>query len=92
MGDRIFGGAGDRLRAVEQAAALLVYVQTAFRVGCTPEILPQLALGRLLTEGWITSAQEVEQAAVCAEGLKVNVYLNHRLPARHAAAQAVSSS
>ena len=40
---------------------------------------------------WITSAQEVEQAAVCAEGLKVNVYLNHRLTARSAAAQAVSS-
>ena len=58
---------------------------------CTPELLPQLALGRLLTEGWIISAQEVEQAAVCAEGLKVNVYLNHRLTARSAAAQAVSS-
>lgn len=62
----------------EHAAALYVNEQPAFRVVCTPELLPQLALGRLLTEGWITSAQEVEQAAVCAEGLKVNVYLNHR--------------
>ena len=75
----------------EHAAALYVNEQPAFRVVCTPELLPQLALGRLLTEGWITSAQEVEQAAVCAEGLKVNVYLNHRLTARSAAAQAVSS-
>lgn len=65
----------------EHAAALYVNEQPAFRVVCTPELLPQLALGRLLTEGWITSAQEVEQAAVCAEGLKVNVYLNHRLTA-----------
>ena len=73
----------------EHAAALYVNEQPAFRVVCTPELLPQLALGRLLTEGWITSAQEVEQAAVCAEGL--NVYLNHRLTARSAAAQAVSS-
>ena len=73
----------------EHAAALYVNEQPAFRVVCTPELL--LALGRLLTEGWITSAQEVEQAAVCAEGLKVNVYLNHRLTARSAAAQAVSS-
>ena len=75
----------------EHAAALYVNEQPAFRVVCTPELLPQLALGRLLTEGWITSAQEVEQTTVCAEGLKVNVYLNHRLTARSAAAQAVSS-
>ena len=75
----------------EHAAALYVNEQPAFRVVCTPELLPQLALGRLLTEGWITSAQEVEQAAVCAEGLKVNVYLNHRLTARSAAAQVCRS-
>ena len=81
----------ERTLAAEHAAAILVNEQPAFRVVCTPELLPQLALGRLLTEGWITSAQEVEQAAVCAEGLKVNVYLNHRLTARGAAAQAVSS-
>ena len=43
----------------EHAAALYVNEQPAFRVVCTPELLPQLALGRLLTEGWITSAQEV---------------------------------
>ena len=75
----------------EHAAALYVNEQPAFRVVCTPELLPQLALGRLLTEGWITSAQEVEQTAVCAEGMKVNVYLNHRLTARSAEAQTVSS-
>ena len=57
---------GERLLAVEHAAALLVNEQTAFRVVCTPELLPQLALGRLLTEGWIASADEVEQVAVCA--------------------------
>ena len=75
----------------EHAAALYVNEQPAFRVVCTPELLPQLALGRLLTEGWIASAQEIEQIAVCAEGLKVSVYLNHPLAARTAAAQEVSS-
>ena len=45
----------------EHAAALYVNEQPAFRVVCTPELLPQLALGRLLTEGWIASAGEVEQ-------------------------------
>ncbi len=75
----------------EHAAAIYVNEQAAFRVVCTPELMPQLALGRLLTEGWITSIQEVEQVAVCAEGLKINVYLNHPLTARSAAAQEVSS-
>ena len=75
----------------EHAAVIYVNEQPAFRVVCTPELLPQLALGRLLTEGWIAAAEEVEQIAVCAEGLKVNIYLNHPLTARRAAAQEVSS-
>ena len=75
----------------EHAATLYVNEQPAFRVVCTPELLPQLALGRLLTEGWIASAGEVEQIAVCAEGLKISVHLTHPLTARSAAAQEVSS-
>ena len=69
----------------EHAAVIYVNEQPAFRVVCTPQLLPQLALGRLLTEGWIASAEEVEQISVCAEGLKVNIYLNHPLTARRAA-------
>ena len=49
------------------------------------------ALGRLLTEGWIASADEVEQVAVCAEGLKVSVHLTHPLAAVSAAGQEVPS-
>ena len=75
----------------EHAAALYVNEQPAFRVVCTPELLPQLALGRLLTEGWIASAGEVEQIAVCAEGLKVSVHLTHPLEAAAAAGQEVPS-
>ena len=77
--------------STEHTAALYVNEQPAFRVVCTPELLPQLALGRLLTEGWIASAGEVEQIAVCAEGLKISVHLTHPLTARSAAAQEVSS-
>ena len=76
---------------VEHAAVLYVNEQPAFRVVCTPELLPQLALGRLLTEGWIASVAEVQQIAVCAEGLKIQVYLKHPLMARSTAAQEVSS-
>ena len=75
----------------EHAAAIYVNEQPAFRVVCTPALLPQLALGRLLTEGWIASADEVEQIAVCAEGAKVQVYLRHPLPTRRAAVQEVAS-
>ena len=74
----------------EHAAAIYVNEQPAFLV-CTPALLPQLALGRLLTEGWIASADEVEQIAVCAEGAKVQVYLRHPLPTRRAATQEVAS-
>ena len=75
----------------EHAAVIYVNEQPAFRVVCPPQLLPQLALGRLLTEGWITSAEEVERIAVCAEGLKISVHLTHPLTARSAAAQEVSS-
>ena len=49
------------------------------------------ALGRLLTEGWITSADEVERVAVCAQGLKISVQLRHPLAAAEQAGQEVPS-
>lgn len=81
----------ERTLAAEHAAAILVNEQPAFRVVCTPELLPQLALGRLLTEGWINSADEVERVAVCAQGLKINVQLRHPLAAAEQAGQEVPS-
>jgi hypothetical protein len=79
----------ERTLAAEHAAAILVNEQPAFRVVCTPELLPQLALGRLLTEGWITSADE--RVAVCAQGLKISVQLRHPLAAAEQAGQEVPS-
>lgn len=81
----------ERTLAAEHAAAILVNEQPAFRVVCTPELLPQLALGRLLTEGWINSADEVERVAVCAQGLKISVLLRHPLAAAEQAEQEVPS-
>lgn len=81
----------ERTLAAEHAAAILVNEQPAFRVVCTPELLPQLALGRLLTEGWITAADEVERVAVCAQGLKISVQLCHPLAAAEQAGQEVPS-
>lgn len=84
-------GGGELPLAVEHAATIVVNEQPVFRVVCTPELLPQLALGRLLTEGWIAAAEEVEQIAVCAEGLKISVHLTHPLEAAQAAGQEVPS-
>lgn len=81
----------ERTLAAEHAAAILVNEQPAFRVVCTPELLPQLALGRLLTEGWITAADEVERVAVCAQGLKISVQLRHPLAAAEQVGQEVPS-
>ena len=77
--------------AVEHTTMILVNDQPAFRVVCTPALLPQLALGRLLTEGWIASVQEVEEIAVCEDGTRICVRLTHSLEARSAAAQKVAS-
>lgn len=77
--------------AAEHAALLLVNGQPAFRVICTPALLPQLALGRLLTEGWIASAGEVREISVCADGSAVRVELTCPLRARRAAVQEVAS-
>lgn len=77
--------------AAEHTTAILVNGQPAFQVVCTPAQLPQLALGRLLTEGWIGSAREVERVDVCAEGWRINVYLTHPLAAGCASTREVSS-
>lgn len=80
-----------RVVAVEHTTVILVNDQPAFRVVCTPALLPELALGRLLTEGWIGSMQEVEEIAVCGDGTRIAVHLTHPLEARSAAAQEVAS-
>lgn len=78
--------------ASEHAAAILVNGQPAFRVVCTPALLPQMALGRLLTEGWIASAGEVARISVCADGSSIEVELTHALAAARADLQEVASS
>lgn len=77
--------------AAEHAAVIRVNGQPAFRVVCTPALLPQLALGRLLTEGWIAAAPEVDQITVCADGSAIDVELTHPLAARRAVTQEVAS-
>ena len=45
------------------------------RVVCTPNMLSELVLGRLLTEGYIHSAENVEALYVCDQGRRAQVLL-----------------
>ena len=42
---------------------------------CLPEHLAELALGHLLTEGWITSAAEISEVSVSENGEEIAVLL-----------------
>ena len=45
------------------------------KVTCTGKYLPELVLGRLLTEDIIESAGDVEEIRICSSGLTARVYL-----------------
>ena len=61
-----------------QEHVLDVYVNDvlSMKVICTPEYLTELVLGRLLTEGFIASAEEVESVYICEYGRRARVFLN----------------
>lgn len=46
-----------------------------FRIVCTPDHLPQLVLGRLISEGIIEDIAEVEQIYICEYGNRAEVLL-----------------
>lgn len=45
------------------------------KVSCTPSYLKELVYGRLLTEGFIQSANDIETVYICDEGYRAKVYL-----------------
>ena len=47
----------------------------AYEVVCSPTDLPELVLGRLLSDGVIQSTDEVELLYLCENGLRAKVYL-----------------
>ena len=60
-----------------------VYVNTVLtmKLVCTPEYLTELVLGRLLTEGIISSAEDVRTIYVCQYGKRARVFLKEKLTA-----------
>ena len=53
----------------------------AYEVVCSPTDLPELVLGRLLSDGVIQSTDEVELLYLCENGLRAKVYLPKWEPA-----------
>lgn len=47
----------------------------AMQLVCTPEHLDELIVGRLLTEGLIDAASEIESLYICDQGLRARVFL-----------------
>lgn len=64
----------------------------AYEVVCSPTDLPELVLGRLLSDGVIQSTDEVELLYLCENGLRARVYLPKWEPAtEHPGVEQVST-
>lgn len=61
----------------EHQIEIIVNEELAINVVCTPEHLPELVLGRLLSEGIIGGAGDVEYLYFCESGHRAKVYLKN---------------
>ena len=62
--------------AIEHHMDVLVNTVPTFEVVCSPDNLANLVIGRLLTQGIVASADEIEQVYVCDYGTRAEVLLN----------------
>lgn len=67
----------EETEAVLEEHVMDVYIneRLTMKLICIPQYLTELVLGRLLTEGIIASADEVEQIYICEHGLRARVML-----------------
>lgn len=64
----------------EHQLSILVDGQMAYTLVCTPEHLPELALGRLFSDGVIEGVDDVTSVHLCQHGDVVKVTLAHPQP------------
>lgn len=69
----------NRKKLIVREHMLDVYIneKLTFRLVCTPAQLPELILGRMITEGLIRGVDEVESIYVCDQGRNAKVFLTH---------------
>lgn len=60
----------------EHRLELVVNERTIARLVCTPGDLENLVVGRLITEGIVSAAAEIEQIRLCESGNRARVFLN----------------
>lgn len=75
------GRGGERREEAEEVLKehhMDIYVneQLTMKLVCIPQYLSELVLGRLLTEGIIRTAGDVEQLYICEQGLRARVMLS----------------
>jgi FdhD protein len=66
---------------VEHLMDVYINERLTMKLICTPEYLTELVLGRLLTEGIITSTQQIELLYICTHGSRAKVTLKDRTAA-----------
>ncbi len=71
------GDTGDIDPALLSEHIIDVYINDvlSMKLSCTPEYLPELVLGRLMSEGIISSSDEVKALNICRYGKQAHVYL-----------------
>lgn len=61
--------------AREHLLSVTINETAAMELVCSPELLTELVLGRLLTEGVVTSPEDIELLYLCEQGTRCRVFL-----------------
>lgn len=79
------GGTAAEMDAVQTEGLLSVYVNDTLtmRLGCSAGDLVELVVGRLFTEGFIESVDEIDAISVCERSLRADVILADRSVSPH---------
>lgn len=72
------GENSENIECVPQEHRLDVYVNEhlAMKIVCTPTFLKELVYGRLLTEGYIDSKNQVLQCYICPDGYRAKAFID----------------
>lgn len=68
--------------AREHQIEMYINERLALRLTCTPNLLTELVLGRLLSEGYIDTAEDVESIYICEYGKRAKVFLKKEIALR----------
>lgn len=76
--------AGEKTKVIstiikEHRLDIFVQEQLVFQIVCTPTDLTELVVGRLVSEGIIKTADEIELLDICEQGNRAKVYLKQEI-------------